>query len=72
MKTKAHWNFAHMYSGKKFLIFGLILTILGLIGSFISLNNILGSVLAITISILGFINIILKTEKAIKRKFNSN
>lgn len=71
MKSQLHWGFAHLYSGKLFLKYGLLLFILGCIGLFLNLGEVTGPALAIPFFIMGSFYVVYRTEKAIIKKFKS-
>ncbi|TYC12896.1 SdpI family protein [Bizionia gelidisalsuginis] len=71
MKSQLHWDFAHLYSNKLFIKYDLLLFILGCIGLFINLGEVIGPSLAIPFFIMGSFYVIYRTEKALIKKFNS-
>lgn len=70
IKSQKHWDFAHIYSGRLFLIYGLVLLILAFVVNFFNFNNTIGNFIAIAIFIVGVLIIIMKTERTINKKFN--
>ena len=71
MKNQDHWNYAHHFSGKLFLFFGIILFALGFALSFSKFDQNLHDIGAIAIFIAGVGFIVVKTELALKKKFGN-
>ena len=70
MKNQEQWDFAQLYSSKLLMFCGVILACLSLLGFVIDLTNDTEAILS-TILIIGLvILLVVKTEKAIKTKFN--
>ncbi|SEA20007.1 SdpI family protein [Bizionia paragorgiae] len=70
MKNQEQWDFAQNYSSKLLIIFGAVLALLSLLGYCIDISDNTEAIMS-TILIIGTVILILiKTEKAIKTKFN--
>lgn len=71
MKNLQRWKFAHRYSGKLFLRFGMVLLLLAMLSFYFEEFVHIPGVIAVLIFILGTSVIIFLTERAIKKKFDN-
>ncbi|QAA81145.1 SdpI family protein [Aequorivita sp. H23M31] len=69
MKDQQRWDFAHNFSGKLFLWFGLGLILLALLAYIINLNGDVANVVVAILFGIGTLIIIYWTEKALGKKF---
>lgn len=70
MKSQKHWDFAHTYSGKLFIFYGIILLFFAVMATFININHNIINIPVIILCIIGIIFIIRKTETSIHKKFD--
>lgn len=70
MKSKKRWNFAHLYSGKLFMLYSIILSISALLAYIFNFGGNNSNIIVIILFIIGTFLVILKTEKATKKRFN--
>ena len=72
MKSDERWNFSQKFSTNLMYKYGILLTIVGIIGYFTSFSIITSAILS-TISIIGMVwAVVYTTEKAINEKFGKS
>ncbi len=69
MKNQKQWDFAHRFSGKQFMCFGIILLIASIFVYLFNFNGGLANILAIILFAVGAFLIIYRTERAIDKRF---
>lgn len=69
VKSQEQWDFAHRFSGKQFIFFGIILLIASIFVGLLDFNNDLANIFAIIFFVIGAFLIIYRTEKAIDKEF---
>lgn len=72
MDSQEKWDFAQPYSGKVMLQAGAALSLCALLGLFINLSELLGLLLGLVLLTIFTVYPIVKTERAIKRKFGKS
>ncbi|WP_233244193.1 SdpI family protein [Brumimicrobium oceani] len=72
MKSDERWIFAQKYSAKEFIKLGLILMVIGSVGIFVYPNENLATGIGMGLMTIGIITIIVRVERAIKRKFGQD
>jgi uncharacterized membrane protein len=70
MKTKERWDFAQQYSSKQMLIYGALGVFAGLIGSTVKLSESIALGAGLAIVLLMAAIPIIRTEIALKKKFD--
>lgn len=70
MKSIDRWKFAQAYSSIELIKSGLVLTGVSLIGLILKISEMAGLVLSLILVILFPISVFIRTEKAIKNKFD--
>lgn len=70
MKNQEQWVFAQKYSSKLLIFSGFILSLISLTGFFIHLQNNTEAILSTILVILAIVPVLVKTEKAIKSRFD--
>ncbi|MBQ0768536.1 MAG: SdpI family protein, partial [Bizionia sp.] len=68
---QVQWDFSQKYSAKLLIICGLTLTIISFTGLLIKLPSITEGILSAVLIIGAIVVVLVKTEKAIKSKFDS-
>ncbi len=71
MKNQKQWDFAHRFSGKQFMLFGIILLIASIFVFLLDFNDDLANILAIIFFVIGAFLIVYRTEKAIDKRFGA-
>jgi len=71
MKNQEQWDFAQKYSSKLLIFCGFILSLISLTGFFINFQNNTEAIVSTILIIVAIIPVLVKTEKAIKSKFDS-
>lgn len=69
MKNKERWKFAQRYSAYEMIRLGLVLTIIGVLGIFVPLPDMMSMIIGLTLMILTFVLLFFRVEKAIKERF---
>jgi uncharacterized membrane protein len=69
MKDQKHWDFAQLYSARKMMIGGGVLTLTCLLSLFVKVDEMTGMFLGLGLMILMIIIVLFSTEKAMKEKF---
>lgn len=70
MKSQQHWDFAQRYSAKKLIVGGFVLLLIAAIGLYLpALNEVLSITIGIGSMFVVSIWLIVKTEKALKKRF---
>lgn len=72
MKSQERWDFAQRYSANELKRGGVFMLLISFIGLFINVDEAVGVVIGLGILILISIYLIIKTETAIRSKFNHN
>lgn len=68
-KSQERWNFAQHYSAKEFVRMGIILMLISPIGIILNLGNTINRLIAFSLLIIVVIALIIRTERAIKKRF---
>jgi len=71
MKSKERWDFAQLYSSKEMIKLGLLLALSGVLGLIVTPKPEIGMIIGLGLMILVVIALIVRVEKAIKKKFKS-
>lgn len=71
MQSKERWDFSQTYSTQHMLKYGAILLVFGVIGYYLPFSELVLSVIGIALIIILTIALYLKTEYAIKEKFDN-
>lgn len=70
MKNQERWDFSQIYAAKQMIMLGFFLTLNSLIGVFYFPEEDIGMSIGFTLLFVGIIIMIIRVERAIKRKFN--
>ncbi|MEY8870463.1 SdpI family protein [Flavobacteriaceae bacterium 144Ye] len=68
-RSKAHWDFSHIYGGTLYFKLAIVLLILGVLGFFIDFGFMIGFIMAITIVCIGITIIRIKVDNALIDRF---
>jgi len=72
MKSQERWDYSQRYSAKEMIKLGGILSLTSLISIFYHPNEVIGSIIGISLMITMIIILVMKTERAIKKTFSKN
>lgn len=70
MKNQQQWEFAQRYSSKEMMKVGVINMLISVIGLGIHIPDIFSMILGLGIMILSVVILFIRTERAIKKRFN--
>lgn len=71
MTSQETWDFSQQFAANQLMVFAVLLALLSLIGLFFKPNAGIATILAITLLLLICVLLILRVEKALKKKFGS-
>src|SRR5690554_1990072 len=71
MKSKERWDFAQLYSSKEMIKLALLLALSGVLEFIVTPKPEIGMIIGLGLIILVVIALIVRVEKAIKKKFKS-
>ncbi len=72
MKSQERWDFAQEFSNDLMLKYGILLTLIGIGGYFISMSEVVSVFISIAVILILVFTMFYQTEKAIKEKFGDN
>ena len=71
MKSQERWDFSQRHSAKEMIKWGVIMTLVSLLGLVLKTSEAVGVVVGIVITLFCTVILIMQTERALKVKFGS-